>query len=172
MDKIRIVDIQYLHEQVRRVRSVGKKIVFVSGTFDIIHLGHINLLDRSKHFGDMLIAAVYDDETVSKIKSKNRPIIDQFSRAAIVSSNENVDYVIVVTQDELFSMIEELCPDYMVYGREHNDVDVAAIRKLMSKYGGQCVGMPVTEKISTQIIIDKIIAQHNETFSDNGFFGK
>jgi D-beta-D-heptose 7-phosphate kinase/D-beta-D-heptose 1-phosphate adenosyltransferase len=96
------------------------KKVFVNGTFDILHVGHIALLDYAKSLGDQLVVAIDSDDRVRLLKGSNRPINSQLERGTLLSALKSVDEVFVFdTDDELRSLIQAC--DIMVKGSDYRD---------------------------------------------------
>ena len=96
------------------------KTVFVNGTFDILHVGHIALLDYAKSLGDQLVVGIDSDDRVRLLKGSNRPINSQLERGTILSALKSVDEVFVFdTDDELRSLIQAC--DIMVKGSDYRD---------------------------------------------------
>jgi D-beta-D-heptose 7-phosphate kinase/D-beta-D-heptose 1-phosphate adenosyltransferase len=96
------------------------KKVFVNGTFDIIHRGHIALLDYAKSLGDQLVVGIDSDDRVRLLKGSDRPINSQVERGTILSALKSVDEVFVFdTDDELRSLIQAC--DIMVKGSDYRD---------------------------------------------------
>jgi D-beta-D-heptose 7-phosphate kinase/D-beta-D-heptose 1-phosphate adenosyltransferase len=96
------------------------KKVFVNGTFDILHVGHIALLDYAKSLGDRLVVGIDSDDRVKLLKGSDRPINSQVERGTILSALKSVDEVFVFdTDDELTSLIQAC--DIMVKGSDYRD---------------------------------------------------
>lgn len=96
------------------------KKVFVNGTFDILHVGHIALLDYAKSLGDQLVVGIDSDDRVRLLKGSNRPINSQLERGTLLSALKSVDEVFVFdTDDELRSLIQAC--DIMVKGSDYRD---------------------------------------------------
>jgi D-beta-D-heptose 7-phosphate kinase/D-beta-D-heptose 1-phosphate adenosyltransferase len=96
------------------------KKVFVNGTFDILHVGHIALLDYAKSLGDQLVVGIDSDDRVRLLKGSDRPINSQVERGTILSALKSVDEVFVFdTDDELRSLIQAC--DIMVKGSDYRD---------------------------------------------------
>ena len=94
------------------------KKVFVNGTFDILHVGHIALLDYAKSLGDQLVVGIDSDDRVRLLKGSNRPINSQLERGTLLSALKSVDKVFVFdTDDELRSLIQAC--DIMVKGSDY-----------------------------------------------------
>lgn len=82
----------------RQARRRGKKIIFKSGCFDILHIGHVNALSRGKQLGDILIIGVGSDATVRKLKGNGRPIVPERYRARTMAALACVDYVVILRE--------------------------------------------------------------------------
>jgi D-beta-D-heptose 7-phosphate kinase/D-beta-D-heptose 1-phosphate adenosyltransferase len=96
------------------------KKVFVNGTFDILHVGHIALLDYAKSLGDQLVVGIDSDDRVRLLKGSDRPINSQFERGTLLAALKSVDEVFVFdTDDELRSLIQSC--DVMVKGSDYRD---------------------------------------------------
>ena len=96
------------------------KKVFVNGTFDILHVGHIALLDYAKSLGDQLVVGIDSDDRVRLLKGSDRPINSQLERGTLLAALKSVDEVFVFdTDDELTSLIQAC--DIMVKGSDYRD---------------------------------------------------
>ena len=101
------------------------KISFVNGCFDVLHPGHIQLLEYARSFGDYLIVAIDSDRKVAEMKGPNRPIFSQYDRAAVLKSIRHVDIVhIFDTREELEYLLESIKPDTMVVGSDWKGKEV------------------------------------------------
>lgn len=99
------------------------KKVFVNGTFDIIHLGHLALLSYAKSLGDYLVVGIDSDERVKKLKGENRPINSYIERRAILENLKSVDEVKIFDTDEDLINIIKTC-DIMVKGGDYNHLPI------------------------------------------------
>ena len=152
----KIVDLPELIQSVKHLKSQGKRIVFTNGCFDIIHPGHIHLLKESKELGDVLVVAIDDDDSVRSLKGADRPILNQFQRAQIISSLDCVDYVVIFSTTELKELLYKIKPDIMTKGEDYVSKKVVG-REIVEKYGGRIVLIPFLEDSSSSQIINKII---------------
>ena len=112
----KIVDRQKLKNLLSVWNFQDKKIVFTNGCFDILHLGHIDYLSKAKDQGHILIIGVNTDNSVKRLKGKNRPITDENSRATILASLQFVDAVILFEEDTPYELIKFVQPDVLVKG--------------------------------------------------------
>jgi D-beta-D-heptose 7-phosphate kinase/D-beta-D-heptose 1-phosphate adenosyltransferase len=107
-----------------RLKSQKKRVVFTNGCFDILHKGHVKYLDKAKSFGDVLILGLNSDESVKRLKGKNRPINSEDDRAYILAALESVDYVVKFTQDTPYELIKIVEPDILVKGGDYKGKEV------------------------------------------------
>lgn len=132
-------------------------IVFTNGCFDIIHAGHIDLLDRARALGDKLIVGINSDRSVRLIKGKGRPVQDQEARKAVLLGLKAVDDVVIFDEPTPERLIESLRPDVLVKGGDWN-VDEIIGAGFVESYGGQVYSLPLMEGFSTSGIIDRFRA--------------
>ena len=105
----------FLKEQ----RAKGKKIVFTNGCFDILHAGHVSILEFSKNQGDILVLGINTDASVKRLKGPARPINKQADRALVAASLEAVDAVVLFGQDTPLELIKFIKPDVLVKGADY-----------------------------------------------------
>ena len=109
---------------VSELKNKDKKIIFTNGCFDILHIGHIKYLEKSKSFGDILILGLNSDDSIRRLKGKNRPINTQTDRAYILASLEVVDYLVIFDEDTPFDLIKLIKPDVLVKGGDYEGKEV------------------------------------------------
>jgi D-beta-D-heptose 7-phosphate kinase/D-beta-D-heptose 1-phosphate adenosyltransferase len=102
-----------------QLQSQGKRVVFTNGCFDILHLGHVQLLQAARSYGDVLVVGLNADESVSRLKGPSRPINPAFDRAYLLSSLACVDYAVVFDEDTPYELIGALRPDVLVKGADY-----------------------------------------------------
>jgi len=107
------------------LRAKNNRIVFTNGCFDLFHSGHARYLETAKNFGDVLIVGLNSDQSVSRLKGKNRPINHQMDRAFILAALEAVDYVVIFDEDTPYKLIEAIKPTTLVKGGDYKDKEVA-----------------------------------------------
>jgi D-beta-D-heptose 7-phosphate kinase/D-beta-D-heptose 1-phosphate adenosyltransferase len=126
--------------------------VWVNGTFDIVHLGHIQLLKRAADLGDFLIVGVDGDRRVKELKGEQRPINNLVSRIALLDAIKYVDRVVSFNSDEeLEILIKTMRPAIMVIGEEYRGK-----RIIGSEYVGEIIYFPQMEGFSSTHIINKL----------------
>ena len=109
---------------VDELKNKNKKIIFTNGCFDILHIGHVQYLEKAKSFGDILIIGLNSDLSVKNLKGKNRPINSQSNRAHILAALEVVDYVVIFDEDTPLKLIELIKPDILVKGSDYKGKEV------------------------------------------------
>jgi len=133
------------------LRKSKKKIIFTNGCFDILHLGHVKYLEKAKKLGDVLIVGVNSDDSVSRLKGKNRPINRINDRCCVLASLRSVDYVIPFSEDTPIELIRTIVPDILVKGGDYKDREVIG-----EKIARELVLIDFEEGKSTSNIISKI----------------
>ena len=141
-------------------KAQGKKVVFTNGCYDILHPGHIRLLERARSLGDVLILALNTDESVERMKGPSRPFFDQHTRAELALHLEAIDAVTFFGEDTPRELIAALLPDVLVKGADW--AHFIAGREEVEAAGGQVYALPLEPGYSTTDIAGRIIARHAE----------
>lgn len=100
------------------------KIIFTNGCFDIVHIGHINLLNFAKERGDRLIVGINSDSSIKRLKGEKRPINNQTDRKYFLENIKAVDEVHIFFEDTPYNLIKSIMPDIIVKGSDYNPSDV------------------------------------------------
>ncbi len=134
----------------------GKKIVFTNGVFDLIHAGHIELLEFAKTSGDYLILGINDDESVKRLKGKDRPIYPLAERMEILEAIMYVDFIIPFAEDTPLELIKSLHRvDVLVKGGDYKSYEVVG-RKEVEASGGQLLLFDFHTPSSTSDLLQRI----------------
>lgn len=136
--------------KIRVLPALGKW-VFCNGAFDALHAGHVHLLKKAKKLGDKLIVAINSDESVARIKGKNRPIIPLADRMEMLAALECVDSVLSFDEDTPLELIKTLKPDILVKGNDWEGKEIVG-----SEFVKEVVFIPRLRDISTTKIEEKI----------------
>ena len=131
------------------------KVAFTNGCFDILHLGHLEILTKSKEFGDRLIVAVNSDESVRKLKGKERPINDFQTRSNMLASFSFVDYVVEFSDDTPKKLIQIIKPDFLIKGGDYKKKNIVG-NDIVSSYGGETIIIPLIDGLSSTNTINKL----------------
>jgi D-beta-D-heptose 7-phosphate kinase/D-beta-D-heptose 1-phosphate adenosyltransferase len=143
-----------LNQQLKKHDS--KTIVFTNGVFDILHPGHIELLEFAKSKGDFLIVGINDDQSVKRIKGSNRPVFSLKERLEVLEAIEYVDYIIPFSQDTPLELIQQLHRiDILIKGGDYHPSQVVG-RKEIETSGGKLIIFRFKSSISTTSIINRI----------------
>jgi D-beta-D-heptose 7-phosphate kinase/D-beta-D-heptose 1-phosphate adenosyltransferase len=136
-------------------RSAGRRVVFTNGCYDLLHPGHIRLLERARSMGDVLILALNSDDSVRRLKGPARPLIDESERAALAASLEAVDAVVFFGEDTPRDLIAELLPDVLVKGADWSHF--IAGREEVEAAGGEVHALPLEPGYSSTNIVETIL---------------
>jgi len=138
-------------------RAAGRRVVFTNGCYDILHPGHIRLLEGARALGDVLILALNTDASVQRLKGPMRPMIEQDQRAAMAAGLASVDAVTFFDEDTPRELIAEVLPDFLVKGADWSHF--IAGREEVEAAGGQVLALPLEPGYSTTNIVDLINAR-------------
>ena len=151
----KILDKKRLLVKLTDWKEENKKIVFTNGCFDLIHLGHIEVIARSADLGDILIIGVNTDNSIKRLKGSNRPIVEEISRAKQLAALEFVDAVVFFDQDTPIDLIKIINPNLITKGGDYNSDQVIG-NDIVAKNNGEVVIIPLTQGYSTTSILEKI----------------
>lgn len=136
---------------VEEQKAQGKKIVFTNGCFDILHAGHVSVLEFSRSKGDVLVVGVNSDASVKRLKGPSRPVNNQKDRALVLAALQSVDAVSVFTQDTPHDLIKLVRPDVLVKGGDYKACDIVG-----REFAKKVVRFPLLKGRSTTNIIKKV----------------
>ena len=137
-------------------KLAGKKVVFTNGCYDILHPGHIRLLESARSLGDILILALNTDASVQRLKGPTRPLIPQNDRAELAAALQAVDAVTFFDEDTPRELIAAVLPDILVKGADW--AHFIAGREEVEAAGGQVLALPLEPGYSTTGILEAVLA--------------
>ena len=137
------------------IKKNGKTLVLTNGCFDLLHTGHISYLKSAKKKCDILILGLNSDESVKKLKGKNRPIIEQKDRAEILSSLPFVDKIVVFDEVTPIKLIKKIKPNIIFKGKDYKKKDVVGFHE-SKKWHGRVILIDFIENKSTTNLIERI----------------
>lgn len=137
------------------IRASGKIIVFTNGCFDIIHAGHVSYLSKAKSYGDVLIVGLNTDDSVHRLKGKDRPINNENDRAIVLNALSFVDYVVLFDEDTPYKLIKQVKPDVLVKGGDYT-IETVVGADFVTESGGIVRLIPLLENRSTTNIVKKL----------------
>lgn len=133
-----------------------KKVIFTNGCFDLLHPGHIFLLERAKALGDILIVGVNSDHSVKKLKGQNRPINNLEKRLKVLSALSVIDYLVVFSEERPDNLIKAIRPQMIVKGGDYQKAEVLG-KDIVEAYGGSVEIIPYVDGESTSDLIKQIL---------------
>jgi D-beta-D-heptose 7-phosphate kinase/D-beta-D-heptose 1-phosphate adenosyltransferase len=151
----KLVSLQAAIDQVERWRTKGKKIGFTNGCFDLLHPGHVSLLDQAKAQCDKLVVGLNSDASVKRLKGPSRPVQSESARGTVLASLSAVDLVVIFEEDTPLELIRALRPDVLVKGADYN-VDQVVGADLVTGWGGRVFLAELQQGHSTTATIAKI----------------
>ncbi len=136
-------------------RRAGQAVAFTNGVFDLLHLGHVELIRFARAQADCLVVGLNSDRSVRELKGPERPINTQEVRAQTLAGLPNVDYVVIFDEASVLALIKEIRPDVLVKGADYGREGVVG-REFVESYGGQVKLAPRVEGLSTTELIRRI----------------
>lgn len=143
-----------LKETVTRLKSEGKTIASINGSFDLLHAGHLQILYEASQQADVLIVALNSDTSIQQYKNKDRPIIPLDYRIQLISALEFVNYVTWFHETTPCALLEEIQPNVHVNGAEYGQNCIEA--DVVRAHGGKIYIVDLVPGLSTSKIVEKI----------------
>jgi len=156
----KVSDLKTLSHTIAAWRATGKTVAFTNGCFDILHEGHIFSLSQAAREADFLIVGVNSDESVKRLKGKDRPINHEQSRALILASLAIIDAVVIFEEDTPLHLIKTLLPDVLVKGGDYTIEQIVGAKETIEN-GGKVVINPIVAGYSTTGIIQHIKSSYS-----------
>lgn len=138
-------------------RAEGRVVVFTNGCYDLLHPGHVRLLERARSHGDILILALNSDASVQRLKGPNRPLIPEQDRAEVACALAAVDAVAFFHEDTPRELIAKLLPDILIKGADW--AHWIAGREEVEAAGGQVLALSLEPGYSTTGIVESILVR-------------
>jgi len=135
--------------------TVRGPVVFTNGVFDLLHPGHLDVLDRARREGAALVVGVNSDASVRRLKGPQRPIRTSAERAIVLAGLEAVDAVVVFDEDTPFDLVQAIAPDVIVKGGDYSPETIVGA-DLVTARGGRVVVIPLVDGHSTTSTIEKL----------------
>ena len=151
----------YTREDLIAVRAewkkAGQKVVFTNGCYDLLHPGHIRLLEQARSLGDILILALNSDSSVQRLKGPSRPLIPEMERVEVASALAAVDAITIFDEDTPRELIAAVLPDVLVKGADW--AHWIAGREEVEAAGGQVMALALEPGYSTTGIVEEILTR-------------
>jgi D-beta-D-heptose 7-phosphate kinase/D-beta-D-heptose 1-phosphate adenosyltransferase len=136
-------------------RSVGEKIVFTNGVFDLLHRGHVEYLREARALGGRLVVGINSDASVRRLKGPARPIVAAADRVALVAALASVDLAVSFDEDTPERLIREVRPDVLVKGGDWA-LDQIVGREFVESRGGRVLSIPLRQGYGTSALIRRV----------------
>jgi D-beta-D-heptose 7-phosphate kinase/D-beta-D-heptose 1-phosphate adenosyltransferase len=149
------VDLLQAIARVEHERSLGRSIVFTNGCFDLLHAGHVHLLEQARALGDFLVVGMNSDASVTQLKGNGRPVIGESDRAKVLSALDSVDLVVVFDDVTPSNLINQIHPDVLVKGGDYTTETIVGADEVLAR-GGRVETVPLLVGRSTTEILEAL----------------
>jgi D-beta-D-heptose 7-phosphate kinase/D-beta-D-heptose 1-phosphate adenosyltransferase len=136
-------------------RAAGRRVVLTNGCFDLLHAGHVALLEAARGEGDVLVVAINSDASIRRLKGDGRPLVPEPERAEALRALEAVDRVVAYEEDTPLAVVEALLPDVLVKGADWAE-DAIVGRAEVESAGGRVVRVRLVPGRSTTTLVERI----------------
>jgi D-beta-D-heptose 7-phosphate kinase/D-beta-D-heptose 1-phosphate adenosyltransferase len=151
----KVIDRETVARRVAEWRAAGETIVFTNGCFDLLHVGHVTLLEDCRAFGSKVVLGLNSDASVQRLKGPTRPVVGERERARVMSALAAVDAVVVFDEDTPMELIRAVKPDVLVKGGDYSVETVVGHEEVLAA-GGRVEIVPTVEGFSTSRIVRKM----------------
>ncbi len=158
MKRTKLLTRSLLASHLAREQKRGKTVVFTNGVYDLIHAGHVTLLQKAKKLGDILVLGLNSDSSVRRLKGPKRPIAGEKDRALVLGALEAIDFISIFGEDTPYELIKALKPDILVKGGDYSTGEIVG-RDLVKKV----VRIPLVKGRSSSNTIAKILKAYGNT---------
>jgi len=149
------MDLPTAKRRVAEWKQLGKRVVFTNGCFDLLHLGHVDYLEKARNLGDVLVVGLNTDDSVSRFKGPQRPIQDEVSRSRVMAALESVDMVVFFDEDTPLDLISALVPQILVKGSDYLAENIVGA-DVVKNAGGEVKTIDFVPGYSTTRIVERI----------------
>ena len=151
----KVLDSERLAKRVAEWRAGGETIVFTNGCFDLLHVGHVTLLEECRRFGSKLVLGLNSDASVQRLKGPTRPVVGEKERARVMAALAAVDAVVVFDEDTPLELIRAVRPDVLVKGGDYSVETVVGHEDVIAA-GGRVEIVPTVEGFSTTNLVSRM----------------
>jgi D-beta-D-heptose 7-phosphate kinase/D-beta-D-heptose 1-phosphate adenosyltransferase len=153
----KVLDSERLARRIQEWRAAGETIVFTNGCFDLLHVGHVTLLEECHRFGSKLVLGLNSDGSVGRLKGQGRPVVGERERARVMAALAAVDAVVLFEEDTPLELIRAVRPDVLVKGGDYSVETVVGHEEVIAA-GGRVEIVPTVEGFSTSNLVERMIA--------------
>ena len=151
----KVMQVEEALEVRQEARRKGEKVVFTNGVFDLLHVGHLDYLTKSKKMADLLIVGLNTDSSSRLLKGEGRPLNSETDRAELLTGLKCVDLVVIFPEETPLELIKILKPDILVKGSDYS-IDEIVGSEFVESYGGKVLSIELKAGYSTSGLIEKI----------------
>ena len=162
MSAQKILNREELGQRVAAWRQAGESVTLANGCFDLLHVGHITLLEDCRRFGSKLVLGLNADASVCRLKGPTRPIVSERERARVMAALAAVDAVVLFEEDTPLELIRALKPNVLVKGGDYTIETVVGHEDVIAS-GGRVEIVPTVEGFSTTNIVKKLTANSTQS---------
>ena len=159
-----VVNADQLVEAAAAARESGQRVVTTNGCFDILHVGHVRILNQARAEGDVLFLGLNGDASVRRLKGADRPINHESDRAEILANLKSIDYVYIFSEDTPVEFLKLVKPDIHIKGADYTTGGLAET-PVVESFGGIVKLLPLVPNKSTTSLVEKIHAQSTKDAS-------
>jgi rfaE bifunctional protein nucleotidyltransferase chain/domain len=151
----KVLSLEEMLGERQSLRSLGRRLVFTNGVFDLLHVGHVRYLAQARALGEVLVVAINSDRSVRELKGADRPVTKEHERAEILAALRQVDYVTIFDELSPRNLIAQLLPDVLVKGGDY-ELDQIHGREEVEAAGGKVIAIPFVDGASTTSLIERM----------------
>lgn len=151
----KIMDPEDLQVCLARWRGSGRSIAFTNGCFDLLHVGHVTLLDKCRELGDKVVVGLNGDASVTRLKGTRRPIVREYDRARVLAALATIDAVTIFNEDTPLNLIRRIRPNVLVKGGDYTESSVVGAEDVRS-WGGRVEIVPIVQGFSSTETIARV----------------
>lgn len=155
MTASKILSLPQALSQAAQWQANGQRVVFTNGCFDIVHLGHIDYLEKARALGDRLVLGLNTDASVSRIKGPLRPVVNEYARSRLMAAMAFIDLVVLFDEPTPKELIEAIRPDILVKGDDYTVATIVGADFVLAN-GGSVETIPLVKGYSTTSLIERI----------------
>ncbi len=153
----KILTLEQLPQWREQLRAAGKRLVVTNGCFDLLHRGHVTYLESARNLGDALLLGLNADASVRELKGAQRPVNSEADRASVIASLESVSGVCIFPERTAEKFLELAQPDIYAKGGDYTiDSLNKDERRMVERFGGKVVILPIVAGKSTTSLLEKI----------------
>ncbi len=156
------IALRALLSRLKRERARGKRIAFTNGCFDLLHVGHIQYLEKIKQQADCLVVGINSDKSIRRLKGKGRPLVGQRQRAQVLGALTSVDYVTIFNTDTPLKLIQAIRPHLLAKGGDWKISQIVGAKEVKQRRG-KVVRIRYLKGHSTRQLIRKIAKSHGSS---------